>query len=132
MIDIFAQFATDESAENNGAWHPIGGDSELLVARSGNKAYAKLLTALVAEHRPILDLKTDVADAKSDEIMSDVLAKTILLGWKNLSYKGQAISYTVDNAKKLLKHGDFRGLVIRLAEDADAYRAKMEVEQGNG
>ena len=36
-LDIFAQFATDETLEENGTWFPIGGGARVLVARSGNR-----------------------------------------------------------------------------------------------
>jgi len=131
-LDIFTNFATDEEAENGGAWRSIGSGASLLIARSGNKRYSRLLTEQVAQHRETLDLKNEVADAKSDEILIDVIAKTILLDWKGVSYKGKDMPYSLDAAKTLLKHGDFRALVIRLSESADAYRAKLENEQGNG
>lgn len=129
-LDIFAKYATDESLENNGTWREIGGGAELLIGRSGNKQYAKLLTKLVEQSRKVLDLGDDVADAKSEEIMTEVLAKTVLLGWKDVEFKGKKLEYSTDNAKMLLKVKDFRRLVVGLSEELDAFRAKEEVAQG--
>lgn len=129
-LDIFAKYATDESLENNGTWREIGGGAELLVARAGNKAYAKLLTKLVEQNRKVLDLGDDVADAKSDEIMVEVLAKTVLLGWKGVQFKGKDLEHSFDNAKMLLKIKDFRRVVVGLSEEIDFFRAKEEAEQG--
>lgn len=131
-LDIFTNFATDEVAENSGVWRNIGGGASLLIARNGNRRYSDLITRRVAEHRETLDLKNDVANAKSDEILADVIGGTILLGWKGVAYKGKDLGYSVENARMLLKHKDFRGLVIRLSEEVDAYRAKLEDDQGNG
>lgn len=129
-LDIFAQFATDESLENNGTWFPIGDDSRVLVARSDNRAYAKMLTKLVEQGRKTLDLGGEVADKKSDEIMIEVMANTILLGWESLSFKGEDLEYSVENAKTLLSVKDFRKLIAQFADDTAAFKMKAEVEQG--
>ena len=129
-LDIFAKYATDESLEANGTWREIGGGAELLVARAGNKAYSKLLTKLVENSRKVLDLNDDVADAKSDEIMVAVMANTVLLDWKGISFKGEDLPYSVENAKKLLAIKDFRKVVSGFSEDLSAFRAKEEAAQG--
>lgn len=129
-LDIFAKYATDESLENNGTWREIGGGAEVLVARAGNKQYGKLLTKLVEQHRKVLDVADEVADAKSDDIMVEVLAKTILLGWKNIEFKGKALDYSLDNAKTLLKVKDFRRVVVGLSDELQAFQTKEETEQG--
>lgn len=129
-LDIFQKYATDESLENNGTWREIGGGTELLVARTGNRAYARLLAKLYEQNRQVLDVGDEVADAKSDDIMIEVIAKTILLDWKDLSYKGKDLGYTVENAKMLLKHKDFRRQVVTLSEDQESYRAREEKAQG--
>lgn len=129
-FDIFKQFATDESLENNGTWFPLSDTAEILVARTGNKAYAKKLSALVERNQKLLDMKNDAADAKGEEIMIEAMAETLLLGWKGLSFQGQDIEYSVANAKKLLSLRDFRRQVMKFADDTDAYRVKVEAEQG--
>ncbi|MEY2654881.1 MAG: hypothetical protein RLZZ524_1909 [Pseudomonadota bacterium] len=130
-FDLFTNFATDETLENKGAWRDIGPGARLLVARNGNRHYARALTLAIDEARPILDMKGEIADAKSDEILISVLADTILLGWEGVSYKGQDLPYTKENARTLLKMRDFRLLVQRLADEQQAYRMKLEEEQGN-
>ena len=138
MLDIFAQYATDESLELNGSWRSLGGDAEILVARNLNPRYSSLLSKLYAQNQQTLDLNaadgTEHPDAlaKSEELMVEVIAKTILLGWKNLAYKGQPLEYSEANAKMLLKHRDFRRLVVEKSTEVDAYRVKQEEEQGKG
>lgn len=132
-FDLFTQFATDETAELQGTWRAIGNDIELLIARSGNRNYARLLNMLIESNRQTLDLRNDVADAKSDEIMVEVLAETVLLGWRGpVMFKGKDLPYSKANAKEVLKMREFRLMVARLSDDMAAYRAKLEVEQGNG
>ena len=130
LLDIFTEFATDEYLENSGAWHTVNGGARLLVARAGNRQYAKALTAAVERDRKILDAEDDAADARSETIMVDVLADTVLLGWEGVAFKGEELSYSAANARKLLKIRDFRRLVTQLSEDSAAYKAKLEVVQG--
>jgi len=129
-LDLFSQFATDENLENNGAWHDIGGDAKLLVARGGNRKYVKLLTKLVEQNKRILDGGGEAADAKSDEIMTTVIADTLLLGWEGVIYKGKELTYSGDNVKLVLGMKEFRKLVAKLADDQEAYRVREEAEQG--
>ncbi len=129
-LDIFAKYATDESLENNGTWHEIGGGAKLLIGRQGNKQYTKTLAKLVERDRKVLDMNDDAANARSDEIMTEVLAVSVLLGWEGIEYKGKPLPYSVENAKMLLRHKDFRRDVVALSENIDHFRAKEEVEQG--
>jgi len=129
-LDIFAQFATDETLEENGTWFPIGGGARVLVARSGNRKYAKLLTKEVERNKKALDLNDDAADKLSEEIMIGVLAETILVGWENISFKGEELEYSVANAKKLLAVKDFRKAVAQFADDVSAFKFKETDEQG--
>lgn len=128
MLDVFAQFATNENSEINGSEVSFGG-AQLLLARAGNAKYGKLLSQLVEKHQAELDLKNDAADALSDKIMIEVIATTILLGWSDVSYKGKKLDYSVANAKMLLGHKDFRREVIRLSDNIGNFRAKLEEAQ---
>lgn len=130
MLDIFSKYATDETLENNGAVVSIGGGATLKVARHGNKAYVRLLAKLYDQHRAVLEARDDAADAKSDEVMAEVIAKTILLGWEGVSYKGKPLPYSTENAKMLLKHQDFRRMVMEHAEKQEHFLLKEEAEQG--
>jgi hypothetical protein len=129
-LDIFKQFATDDSLENNGTWFEIGGGASLLVARNGNRKYARIISKLVEQHRKVLDLDDELSEKKNEEIMIEAMANALLLGWKNIEYKGEKLEYSVENAKKLLAIRDFRSLVMRLSDDTNAYRLKEEEEQG--
>ena len=129
-LDLFSQFATDENLENNGSWQDIGDGTRLLVARGGNRRYVKLLTKLVEQNKRVLDLNDEAADAKSDDIMSQVLAETILLGWENVKYKGKDLPYSLENAKLVMGMKDFRKLVAKLADSEDAYKFAEEQAQG--
>lgn len=126
-MDIFANFATNTKSEEEGVWVTLGGTSKILVARAGNKKYGRMLNAQVEKNQAALDLKTDEADELSDSIMVDVFANSILLGWENLSYQGEPLDYSVDNAKKLLAIKDFRVLVANHSKNIENYRVAVEV-----
>ena len=128
MLDIFAEYATDEALENEGTWVPFGSAS-LRIGRTGNRKYVKLLTAAVEANKMVLDQKTPEAEALSDKIMIDTLAEAVLFDWKLLAYKKEPLPYTKDNARLLLGHKDFRREVVKLADDMGRFCANMEAEQ---
>lgn len=127
-LDIFKEFATDTVKEEDGVWVGIGGGAELLLARAGNKAYGKMLAKEYEKHKHELELKNEVSDKLSEEIMIDVLAKTVLLGWKGIEFKGKPLEYSVANGKQLLALKDFRKLVGNYADDSARYRVQQEEE----
>jgi hypothetical protein len=129
-LDIFSAYATDESKEENGSWFDLGSGARVLVARAGNRNYGKALTRYVDEARLVLDKGDEAADKKSDEIMVAVIAETILKGWENISYKGKQFAYSIENAKTLLSHKEFRKQIASFADDFEAYKLKLEEEQG--
>lgn len=125
-MDVFKMFATDRDKEEGGTEVKIGPDTYITVARSNNRKFAKQLSKRVEENREILDSGTEEADQLSDEIMREVLADTILLGWRNLDYKGKPIKYTRENAIELLKMPDFMDFVMKHAKQVDHFRVKIE------
>lgn len=135
-MDVFADYATDEAKEIDGAWHTLAPGAEILVARSGNRKYARKLAVEVEKHQHVLDAAGDDSDKLSDQIMIDVMAETILLGWRgdNFKYKGAVYTCPEDAAKRkeaaklLLSVKDFRQRVAKLSNDFDAYRVKQEAE----
>lgn len=129
-LDIFAEFATDENLELNGTWVPMGKGCRLLIARSMNRNYLKEVKRLVDLNQQILDLGNDASEAKDQEIRIEVMSKTILLGWEGLSFKGQDLPYTTDNARMVLGVKDFRERVAALSQNMEAYKVKLEKAQG--
>lgn len=135
-MDIYKSFATDAALEQSGVWSRIGDGAELLIARAGNKRYAKLLTKQVTQNQRALDAGNEASTDLSESLMIDVMAETILLGWRrtdekqvvvnNLLFKGAPMEYSVANAKVLLGVKDFRKLVNQLSDDFNAYRVAAE------
>jgi hypothetical protein len=130
-MDIFAAFATDEKLEVEGKWFPLSKTASVLVARSGNPDYIKQLRAKMKDAQ--LDLSGgDEADQVAEEIMIDVMAETVLKGWKGIKDKaGAAVPYSVEQARTYLRVKDFRKKVSGFSESFEAFRVKAEEEQGN-
>lgn len=128
MLDIFASFATNEDLEKNGARVELGEGASIRVARSNSRAYSKLLAKLVEDNKAVLDKGDDAADAKSDEIMVEVMAQTLLKGWDGLKYKGKSLPYNIENARVILQHKDFRRVVAQHADNFEHFRAHAEAE----
>lgn len=131
MLDIFKQFAVDLDAEVKGVWRDVQGAS-LLIARAGNANFTKALADAYAANRDAIDAGGDDAEKLSGELMARALAETVLLGWKGLTFKGEALDYSVETAAEILADPimhEFRDLVLGMARDAEMYRAKEEEEQ---
>lgn len=134
-MDIFKEFATDDDKELNGSVVEIGPGVSLLVARANNRRFNRRIIKLYEEHAQVLNTaaedgpERDAADARDAEIMATVMAETILLGWEGLQYKGQPIEHSVDNAKMMLMHKEFRKFVEKHAQNLDHFKLASEEEQ---
>lgn len=130
-MDIIAAFATDEKLETEGKWFPLSKTAKVLVARSGNDKFVELLRKKMKEAQ--LDLTSgEEAEALAEEILIDVMSKTVLLGWEGITEAGKTVAYSHDKAREYLAVKEFRRKVSALSENFEAYRLKAEAEQGNG
>lgn len=128
MLDIFKSFATDTAKEQDGVWEDLGGGARILVARSNNRKYIKLMEAKLKAHKHTLDAGGEAAEKVAEEAIVDSMAKAILLDWQELSWQGAPLEVSEENAKKLLGVKDFRAMVMRLADDRERFLAAEEEE----
>lgn len=131
VIDLFAAFSTDTSKEQEGTLTslPDCGDTKWRIARAGNKNYNRVLANLYKRNRAALEAKGDEAEAKSNELLAEVYAKTILLGWEGtIMFKGKAESYSEAVAKQLLLLKDFRAKVEAVAGDFATFKSVQDEE----
>jgi len=126
-VDIFEQYATDESLEKAGVWIVWSGNTELRIARQNNPEYNTLRDRLV---KPYRSSPGGIPEAKSIEILIEVMARTVLLDWKNLRFKGEDLPYTFENAKRVLAVKDFRAQVLMVAAEAETFRRKQVDDAG--
>lgn len=126
-VDIFNDFAVNENAAVDGVWVPYRGDIEFLIAKAGNKNFRKQAQVVFKRHGRLLDQGGEAAEAKGKELLVDLMAKTVLLGWKGtVKFQGAALEYSVDNAKKLLAQDGFRDWVDTQAKDEANYKAVQD------
>lgn len=126
VVDIFSDFAVTDDA----VYVPYKGDVEFLIARGGNKKFRQKIAHLYKKNQRLLDSGSDAAESKSDEIMIEVMAQTILVGWKgSVAIKGEVMEYSVENAKKLLAVPLFREWVSKQADDVASYKLVKEAEE---
>jgi hypothetical protein len=131
-MDLFTAFATDEALENEGRWFPLSKTAKVKVARAGNPKYLKLLRKLLEENKVDLESAGEEANELASQVMVTVAAKTILLDWEGIQFKGVDLPYSVENATMLLRDlKEFRKKVDSLSSNFEAYRVKEEAAQGN-
>lgn len=125
-MDVFSTYATDEKAEVEGKWFPLSKTAKVLVARNGNQRYQAAFRKKLADHEMDLNTGTPEADKLAEEILVDVMAETILLGWEGLSFQGQAVSYSREMAKTMLRVKDWRRRINAIADSLENYRIQAE------
>lgn len=129
-MDIFSSYATDATLENEGKWFPLSKTAKVKVARAGNEAYTDLLRAKLKE-ASLDGMPEKEANAVAEDILIDVMAETVLLGWTGVKAKDQDVPYSVAKAREYLKIKDFRKKIAGFSENFEAFRLKVEAEQGN-
>lgn len=127
-LDLFAEFATDAALENGGAWVTYKGATRFLIARAQNENFGALIAKTLQENEAALQGDSAEAKALSAKLMNEVLAKTILLGWENVAFKGKPVDYSVETAAELLTMTDFRVWVREQSANRDNYKLKLEDE----
>lgn len=126
-MDISKSFTTDAAKEKDGVEVDIE-DATFIVARANNSAFNKLLTSLLKKHKRELDMKNEAAEKLDNDLMAEVMAKTVLKGWKGVTEGGVDVPYSYENALMYLKIKDFRTLIAEKANDFTLYRAAVEEE----
>lgn len=136
-VDIFSAFATNKDQERKGKLTliPGCGDTKFLLARVGqaNTAYVQLMQKLYKRNKQVIDSGGQAAKDKNDEVMAEVFARTILLGWEGtISFKGKQVPYSYETAKEMLLLSDFREAVAAVAEGRELFLAEEQAEsEGN-
>lgn len=121
-FDLYKAFAADSTKETNGVEVAIGPDAFILVARSNNKSYAKMLTGLFDSNKFAIDRKDAAADALAEKLIIQSMARHVLIGWRGIEEGGVELPYSIAAAEKMLAIKDFRILVSKYADDFQKYK----------
>lgn len=122
------EFSVNDKLSVEGKWVPIGKSAELRIARLNNEPYRDFIKKKLKPYKSAM--RSGVVD---DDLMTEVLvqamARYILLDWKGLTEKGEALVYNIETAERVLREKEpFRELVASLANDADLFR-EAEIEE---
>lgn len=127
-----SDFATNKELEVNGVWHDLGDKTRVLVARAGNKKYTEALRSRMEKYQNRLARRDKTMEPIAEKILTECMAKYILLGWENLEDENKKIiPYSVEKAIEILsdeKYKDFRDLIELLSNDMASYQEKKKEE----
>lgn len=140
-MDVFAAYATDEARELDGAvvfltsgTNPAV-DPWIKVARANNMAYAKAVSegyAKLRSDKNLLRLSENDMEIRAKNLMTEVIADTILKGFGNLEFQGAVLPPGREAHLTFLRVKDFRELVMTHAMDMDLYRTEQnQASSGN-
>ena len=119
---------TDLQKEDNGVFVDFELGIRLKIARARNSAYRKLMRELTEPHR-----KTIREDGMEIEALEDILkqvrAQTILLGWENIEDKADnPIEYSPEQALAFFNDPelrDFYTFVVMQSENMDNFKKEL-------
>ncbi len=120
-LDLDKQYKTSPDLEEHGVWEEVGDGAKLLVARTNNPAYVRAYRRIPRGIRRQFEAGT-LSESMSDGIICGIMAKTVLLDFKNLAIGGKALKYSEEAAKKILAdYPDFRELVWQIANETQRF-----------
>lgn len=124
--------SVDPKKAEEGTFIPYYMGSELLIAKYRNKQAEEMRMQKSLEHADVL---TGEDEAEASElwfkIENEIIANTILLGWKELKINGQITKYTPELGIRLLsdpKMSEFREDVIRMSLNRQNFRDAADAE----
>lgn len=122
----------DVNSAENGVWITNAyGDIDLFIASHNNSKYLEMLRSKM---KPYKRTYQTMADEVFEEIENKCLAKTVLLGWRNMETdesteeNPEYIEYSTKKAFELLsdpENIEFRKLVIDLSDEAEVFRKEV-------
>ena len=132
---IYDKFATDKKLEQEGIVLDYGDGLELRIARAGgsNVKYEKVVQFKMKKFNQ--QMKHDLLEPEQmREVMREVLAETVVLGWKGVTDRqGDALPFTKDNCIQLFKDlPDLFDDVLEQSRKANLFKEMVrEEEAGN-
>jgi hypothetical protein len=119
------KFATNKEKEVDGIWHDLGDGLSVLVARAKNTKYISELRLRMKPYQNRLQRNDPSMEEIAEKIITEVMARTILLDWKGMENDGKKFPYSYENCVAVLsdkQYTDFRDLIEGLSDDMSSYR----------
>lgn len=126
-------FNVDETTvdkEESGVWADWKG-SRFLIASSNAMKFQRLFQKLQRPHRKAID-KGTLDPGVQVKIMSQAMAETLILDWKNvIDNSGSEVPFSVNTAFDVLrKNSEFRDFVSEFATEISNFVAEEREELG--
>lgn len=122
-MGFLSKYKTDKTAEVKGVWVEVDDGVEWKIARLNNETARKTRRDL---EKPYRNFST-VPDSVQEDIMRKVVARNVLLDWKNMTdADGKPVGdYTSDKAEALFKEfPDFLNDVLSLSMARETFQAE--------
>lgn len=123
---------TDSNLERTGVWADYYGGSRLKIASKESPEYKAYLAKLAQRNRVKIGTKDPTPEQMVllRQVMSDAMAKHLLLDWENISLNGEdAVPYSFETGKMvLLNSNELYEFVDSVADDNSQFRIAQEEE----
>lgn len=86
--------APDESMSEEGVWIEFYDDAQLKIAQFQNSKYQAFINLKFKQHKRILDMEDEKADAMAEKISLEAAARFLLLDWKGIVIDGEEKPYS--------------------------------------
>jgi len=124
-----SQIQTDDELENKGTWFTWELDVQLRIARAGNRAFDTMMQTLSKPHVKA-SRDGNLPDDVQEDILKQAIAKTILVGWKNIDNDdGTPMKWSAKASLNLLQDEGLRDLykfVLIKSNDVANFRRKLD------
>ena len=124
MADIRKIFGTNRDAETKGVTINYEGQFKVTIARAGgaNKSFEKALERKTRPFKRALQTGR-MTNEQSMEILREVYAETVVLGWEGVELDGKKVTFSKENCLKLFKElPDFFSDLMEQAQSIALFR----------
>lgn len=128
-FDFNKAFQTDTEKELDGAWTTltIGGDTmQIMLARKDNNRASSYFRTLLRNNDVALKPDDEKANKLFMEIRRKVIARCIIMDWKEVLVDGNETPYSEEICVKLLEFPDFFHAVEMASGDFAVFRAQED------
>lgn len=130
-MDFDTLFGTDQKAEEQGKWFNdvLGEGKEPNVGVDLCMRRATSRAATREKQRVLMANKRSagkVSDEDVERMQAEIIAKSILVGWRGVKLDGADVPFSQEKALELLtKYPDFRRVCLAVADSPDAFRKEV-------
>jgi hypothetical protein len=121
-------FGTDEALEREGVWVDFGAAGKFLIASAGpgNPRFQKVAERVLRPVRRAIE-QNALTNEVAQKLSSKIYAEAIILGWEGVTFRGETLAFSKENAETLLNALP-RLLVAlqRYAEDVALFQSERQ------